>query len=75
MEREGPMWRRDWPDGEEARRAVRLEDSVLDSVRRAESLELRTAVDSVERFLAHSLFCSIDSLGSWLVLLSVLMLV
>ena len=49
MEREGPMWRRDWPEGEDARRAVRFEERVLDSVRRADSLEFKMAVDSVDR--------------------------
>ncbi len=74
------MWRRDWPDGDDASRAVRLDERVLDSVRSADSLELSTAVDSVARFLAHSLPSSwlmgaVAPLSSLLLLLVVVVLV
>ena len=69
MEREGPMWRRDWPEGEDARRAVRFEERVLDSVRRADSLEFKMAVDSVERLLAHELLLVLLSSLAWSLLL------
>ena len=54
VERDGPMWRRDWPEGEDARRAVRFEERVWASEWRVESLEDRMGVEAVERFLAHS---------------------
>lgn len=74
MEREGPMWRRDWPEGEDARRAVRFEERVLDSVRRADSLEFKMAVDSVDRLLAHEsllllLLLSLSLMLAWSLLL------
>lgn len=69
MEREGPMWRRDWPEGEDARRAVRFEERVLDSVRRADSLEFKMAVDSVDRLLAHESLLLLLSSLAWSLLL------
>ena len=60
MERDGPMWRRDWPEGEDARRAVRVEERVWASEWRVESLEDRMGVEAVERFLAHSVESELD---------------
>ena len=61
MERDGPMWRRDWPEGEDARRAVRVEERVWASEWRVESLEDRMGVEAVERFLAHSVESELDA--------------
>jgi hypothetical protein len=84
VERDGPMCRSDCPDGEDARRAVRLEERVWDFVRRDVSFELRRGVERDVSDWAQASplsVCDDGSSSSWSILsllllsLSVLLLV
>ena len=86
MERDGPMCRSDCPEGDDARRAVRLEESVWDFVRRDVSFEFRRGVDRDVRDWAHASELSVgggcddddddddDDSSSWLLLVLLLVL-
>ena len=54
MESDGPMWRSDWPEGEDASLAVSVEDRVDDWDRRVVSFELSNGVERLANAGAHS---------------------
>jgi len=84
VESDGPICRSDCPDGDDARRAVRLEERVWDFVRRDVSFELRRGVERDVSDWAQASplsVCDDGSSSSWSILsllllsLSVLLLV
>jgi len=54
VESDGPMWRSDWPEGEDASLAVSVEDRVDDWDRRVVSFELSNGVERLANAGAHS---------------------
>ena len=50
---DGPMCSRDWPEGDDARRAVRALERDWEDARRVVSLDWSRGVERVERVVGH----------------------